>query len=74
MRLYHFLPAVHALSPSDLATLKRWLRRWTTVRHREVQLERRVAVSPWLNEDVQDLAFAVHGTLNVQLSAVETPL
>jgi hypothetical protein len=38
------------------------------------QLERRVAVSPWLNEDVQDLAFAVHGTLDVQLSAVETPL
>jgi len=28
----------------------------------------------WLNEDVQDLAFAVHGTLDVQLSAVETPL
>src|SRR5262245_7563636 len=38
------------------------------------QLERRVAVSPWLNEDVQDLAFAVHGTLDVQLSAVETTL
>jgi hypothetical protein len=27
-----------------------------------------------LNEDVQDLAFAVHGTPDVQLSAVETPL
>ena len=26
------------------------------------QLERRLAVSPWLNQDVQDLAFAVHGT------------
>ena len=38
------------------------------------QLERRLAVSPWLNEDVQDLAFAVHGTPDVQLSAVETPL
>ena len=38
------------------------------------QLERRLAVSPWLNEDVQDLAFAVHGIPDVQLSAVETPL
>ena len=28
------------------------------------QLERRLAVSPWLNQDVQDLAFAVHGTLH----------
>jgi hypothetical protein len=27
-----------------------------------------------LNEDVQDLAFAAHGTPDVQLSAVETPL
>src|SRR5450755_1708271 len=35
------------------------------------QLERRLAVSPWLNEDVQDLAFAVHGTPDVQLSAVD---
>jgi hypothetical protein len=26
-----------------------------------------------LNEDVQGLAFAVHGTPDVQLSAVETP-
>ena len=58
-------------SRPDLATLKRWLRRWTTVRHREVQLERRVAVSPWLNEDVQDLAFAVHGPPDEQLSAVD---
>lgn len=33
------------------------------------QLERRLAVSPWLNEDVQDLAFAVHGTPDVQLFA-----
>ena len=45
------------------------------------QLERRLALSPWLNQNVQDLAFAVHGTLGVQLSAVdgdkhfvETPL
>jgi hypothetical protein len=28
---------------------------------------------PMLNEDVQDLAFAVHGMPDVQLSAVETP-
>jgi hypothetical protein len=28
----------------------------------------------WMNEDVQDLAFAAHGTPDVQLSAVETPL
>src|SRR5450755_493194 len=35
------------------------------------QLERRLVVSPWLNEDVQDLAFAVHGTPDVQLSAVD---
>ena len=35
------------------------------------QLERRLAVSPWLNEDVQDLAFVVHGTPDVQLSAVD---
>src|ERR1700693_2868899 len=35
------------------------------------QLERRLAVSPWLNEDVQDLAFAVHGAPDVQLSAVD---
>ncbi len=28
---------------------------------------------PWLNKDVQDLAFAVHGMPDVQLSAVETP-
>ena len=35
------------------------------------QLERRLAVSPWLNEDVQDLAFAVHGTPDVQLVAVD---
>src|SRR5436305_2073315 len=30
-----------------------------------------VAVSPWLNEDVQDLAFAVYRTPDVQLSAVD---
>ena len=35
------------------------------------QLERRLAVSPRLNQDVQDLAFAVHGTPDVQLSAVD---
>ena len=35
------------------------------------QLERRLAVSPWLNEDVQDLAFAVHGTPDVQGAAVD---
>ena len=35
------------------------------------QLERRLAVSPWLNQDVQDFAFAVHGTPDVQLSAVD---
>jgi hypothetical protein len=35
------------------------------------QLERRLAVSPWLNQDVEDLAFAVHGTPDVQLSAVD---
>jgi len=35
------------------------------------QLERRLAVSPWLNEDVQDLAFAVHGTPDVQLFVVD---
>ena len=29
------------------------------------QLERRLAVSPGLNEDVQHLAFAVHGTPDV---------
>ena len=29
------------------------------------QLERRLAVSPWLNQDVQDLAFAVHGKPDV---------
>ena len=38
------------------------------------QLESSLAVSPRLNEDIQDLAFAVHGTPDVQLSAVETPL
>ena len=37
------------------------------------QLERRLAVSPWLNQDVQDLAFAVHGTPDVQLSAPDAP-
>ena len=36
-----------------------------------IKLERRLAVSPWLNEDVQYLAFAVHGTPDVQLSAVD---
>ena len=37
------------------------------------QLERRLAVSPWLNQDVQDLAFAVHGTPDVQfLPLMET--
>ena len=35
------------------------------------QLEGRLAISPWLNQDVQDLAFAVHGTPDVQLSAVD---
>ena len=35
------------------------------------QLERRLAVSPRLNEDVQNLAFAVHGAPDVQLSAVD---
>ena len=35
------------------------------------QLERRLAISPRLNQDVQDLAFAVHGTPDVQLSAVD---
>ena len=42
--------------------------------HDESELERRLAVSPWLNEDVRDLAFGVHGIPDVQLSAVETPL
>ena len=28
------------------------------------QLERRLAISPCLNRDVQDLAFAVHGALS----------
>ena len=35
------------------------------------QLERRLAVSPRLNQDVQNLAFAVHGTPDVQLSDVD---
>src|SRR5207249_6075502 len=35
------------------------------------QLERRLAVSPRLNENIQDLAFAVHGTPDVQLFAVD---
>src|SRR3954454_18511053 len=35
------------------------------------QLERRRAISPWLNEDIQDLTFAVHGTPDLQLSAVD---
>src|SRR5438046_3086313 len=35
------------------------------------ELERRLAVSPRLNEDVQNLAFAVHGAPDVQLSAVD---
>ena len=35
------------------------------------QLERRLAGSPWLNQDVQNLAFAVHGTPDIQLSAVD---
>ena len=35
------------------------------------QFERRLAVSPRLNQDVQNLAFAVHGTSDVQLSAVD---
>jgi len=29
------------------------------------QRERRLAISPWLNEYVQDLAFAVYGTPDV---------
>ena len=33
------------------------------------QLERRLAVPPWLNQNIQDLAFAVHGMPDVQLSA-----
>ena len=35
------------------------------------RLERRLAVSPRLNQDVQDLAFAVHGSPDVHLSAVD---
>ena len=35
------------------------------------QLERRLAISPWLNEYVQDLAFAVYGTPDVRLFAVD---
>ena len=35
------------------------------------QLERRLAVSPGLNEDVQHLAFAVYGTPDVKLSAID---
>ena len=35
------------------------------------QLESSLAVSPRLNEDIQDLAFAVHGTPDVQLFAVD---
>ena len=37
------------------------------------QLERRLAVSPWVNEVSRALAFAVHGMPDVQLSAAETP-
>ena len=35
------------------------------------QSERNLAVSPRLNQDVQDLAFAVQGTPDVQLPAVD---
>ena len=35
------------------------------------QPERRLAVSPRLNQDVEDLAFAVHGTPDVELPAVD---
>src|SRR5215207_4072712 len=35
------------------------------------QLERRLAVSTGLNEDIKNLAFAVHGTPDVQLSAID---
>src|SRR5881396_3702778 len=42
--------------------------------HRKPRPTRVLPVSPWLNKDVQDFAFAVHGTPDVQLSAVETPL
>jgi hypothetical protein len=33
-------------------------------------LERRLAISPWLNQDIRNLAFAVRGTPDVQLSAL----
>ena len=39
--------------------------------HDESELERRLAVSPWLNEDIQNLAFAIHGTPDVQLFAID---
>ncbi len=35
------------------------------------QLERHLTVSPWLDQDVEDLAFAVDRTPDVQLSAVD---
>ena len=35
------------------------------------QFERRLAVSPWLNEDIKNLAFAVYSTPDVQLFAVD---
>ena len=35
------------------------------------QLECRLAASPRLNQDVQDLAFAVHGTPDVQLFTID---
>jgi hypothetical protein len=44
---------------------------WYIASVAEPQPERRAAVSPWFNEDARDLAFAVHGTLDVQLFAVE---
>jgi hypothetical protein len=36
-----------------------------------ISLSAALRYSPWLNEDVQDLAFAVHGPPDVQLSAVD---
>src|ERR1700682_6335387 len=35
------------------------------------ELERSLVVSPWLDEDIQNLAFAVYSTPDVQLSAVD---
>src|SRR5207344_288237 len=35
------------------------------------ELEGRLTVAPWLNEDIQNLAFAVHGAPDVQLFAID---